>query len=46
VLGGFNRSLQHFKSGGCNDEAKTIGSGGTGEAVLARKAAGGAARGA
>jgi hypothetical protein len=46
VLGGFNRSLQHFKSGGCNDEAKTIGSGGTGQAVLARKAIGGATRGA
>jgi hypothetical protein len=44
--GGFNRSLQHLKSGGCNDEAKTIRSGGTGQAVLARKATGGAARGA
>ena len=46
ILGGFNRSLQHFKSGGGNDEAKTIRSGGTGQAVLAREAAGGAARGA
>jgi hypothetical protein len=46
VLGEFNRSLQHFKSGGGNDEAKTIRSGGTSQAVLARAAAGGAARGA
>jgi hypothetical protein len=44
VLGGFNRSLQHFKSGGCNDEATTIRSGGTGQTVLARKATDNASR--
>lgn len=42
VVGGFNRSLQHLKSGGGNDKAKTIRSGGAGHALLAREAAGGA----